>query len=216
MRLPQTVKTERPYFTLEETRDILAAAPEPYRTFYWLAAETGLRAGELCGLRWCDIGTTELRVRQTVWRGRTQTPKSSAANRSVALSPHLAALLSVLRPADSSQLVFRSKNGTPWDANLLVKRKLHPLCVKLGIVPRGLHAFRHGQGTLLDQMNVPVKVRQQRLGHTSAELTLNTYTHAITSDERKFVDELGEILHTTAPKKGNGLEGASSKPFVIN
>ena len=65
-------------------------------------------------------------------------------------------------------------------------------------------------------MNVPVKVRQQRLGHTSAELTLNTYTHAITSDERKFVDELGEILHTTAPKKENGLEGASSKPFVIN
>ncbi len=216
MRLPQMVKTERPYFALEEIRAILAAAPEPYRTFYWLAAETGLRAGELCGLRWCDIGTTELYVRQTVWRGKIQTPKSSAANRHVALSPHLSALLSVTRPADPSQLAFRSKNGTPWDANLIVKRKLHPLCEKLGIVPRGLHAFRHGQGTLLDQMNVPVKVRQQRLGHTSAELTLNTYTHAITSDERKFVDELGEILHANERKKGNGLEGASSKPFVIN
>jgi hypothetical protein len=100
--------------------------------------------------------------------------------------------------------------------NLIVKRKLHPLCVKLGIVQRGLHAFRHGQGTLLDQMNVPVKVRQQRLGHTSAELTLNTYTHAITSDERKFVDELGTILHANERRKGNGLEGASSKPFAIN
>ena len=51
MRLPQMARTERPYFTLEEIRDIIAAAPEPYRTFYWLAAETGLRAGELCGLR---------------------------------------------------------------------------------------------------------------------------------------------------------------------
>ena len=111
---------------------------------------------------------------------------------------------------------LRTKNGTPWDANLIVKRKLHPLCVKLGIVPRGLHAFRHAQGTLLDHMNVPFKVRQQRLGHTSAELTLNTYTHVITSDERKFADELGEILHTTAPKKGNGLEAVTSKPFVIN
>jgi integrase len=216
MRLPQMVKTERPYFTLEEIREILAAAPEPYHTFYWLSAETGFRAGELCGLRWCDIGTTELRVRQTVWRGKIQTPKSTAANRPVALSPHLAALLSVLRPVDSGQLVFRTKNGTPWSADLIVKRKLHPLCVKLGILPRGLHAFRHGQGTLLDQMNVPVKVRQQRLGHTSAELTLNTYTHAITSDERKFVDELGTILHANERRKGNGLEGASSKPFAIN
>jgi integrase len=99
---------------------------------------------------------------------------------------------------------------------MVVKRKLHPLCKKLGIPPRGLHAFRHGQGTLLDQMNVPMKVRQQRMGHTSAELTLNIYTHAITSDERKFADELGEILHANERKKGNGLEGASSKPFQIN
>ena len=86
----------------------------------------------------------------------------------------------------------------------------------LGSAQRGLHAFRHGQGTILDQMNVPVKVRQQRLGHTSADLTLNTYTHAITSDERKFVDELGEILHANAPKKGNGSGVESPKPFVIN
>jgi integrase len=90
--------------------------------------------------------------------------------------------------------IFRTKKGTPWDANLLVKRKLRPLCGKLRIAPRGLHAFRHGQGTLLDQMNVPVKVRQQRLGHASAELTLNIYTHAISSDERKFVEELGSKL----------------------
>jgi integrase len=145
-----------------------------------------------------------------------QTPKSAAAGRGVALSPHLAARLSVLRDADSNQLVFRTKNGTPWNADLIVKRKLHPLCKKLGILPRGLHAFRHGQGTLLDQMNVPMKVRQQRMGHTSAELTLNIYTHAITSDERKFADELGEILHANERKKGNGLEGASSKPFQIN
>ena len=194
LRLPQMAKAERPYFTLEEVRKILAAAPEPYRTFYWLAAETGLRAGELCGLRWCDIGTDELRVRQTIWRGKVQTPKSSAANRPIALSPHLAAVLSTQRAADPNQLVFRTKKGTGWDANLLVKRKLRPLCAQLGIAPRGLHSFRHGQGTLLDQMNVPVKVRQQRLGHTSAELTLNTYTHAISSDERKFVEELGSKL----------------------
>jgi site-specific recombinase XerD len=194
VRLPQMVKAERPFFTLDEIRNILAASPEPYRTFYWIAAETGLRAGELCGLRWCDIGTDELRVRQTVWRGQIQMPKSIAATRPIALSPHLAAVLAMQRPTDSNQLVFRTKNGTPWDANLIVTRKLKPLCKKLGIAPRGLHAFRHGQGTLLDQMDVPMKVRQQRLGHANPELTLGTYTHAVSADERRFVEELGSKL----------------------
>jgi len=194
IQFPQMDEAEQPHFTLEEIRAILGASPEPYRTFYWLAAETGLRAGELCGLRWCDIGTDSLQVRQTVWRGKTQTPKSRAAKRPVALSPHLAAVLSMQRATDPGQLIFRTKKGTPWDANLLVKRKLRPLCEKLGIAPRGLHAFRHGQGTLLDQMHVPVKVRQQRLGHTDAKLTLEKYTHVISSDERKFVEELGSKL----------------------
>ena len=120
-----------------------------------------------------------------MWRGKIQMPKSRAANRPVALSPHLAAVFSVQRPIDPNLLVFRTKKGTPWDTNLLVKRELRPLCERLGIVPRGLHAFRHGQGTLLDQMNVPVKVRQERLGHTDPSLTIGTYTHAISSDERK-------------------------------
>ena len=133
LRFPQMVKTERPYFTLDEIQRLLAAAPEPYRLFYWLAAETGLRAGELCGLRWCDIGTDELRVRQTAWRSKIQTPKSAAANRPIALSPHLASALSTQRAEDPGQLVFRTRKGTPWDANVLVKRKFHPLCVKLGV-----------------------------------------------------------------------------------
>jgi len=51
-----------------------------------------------------------------------------------------AAVLSVQHPIDPNLLVFRTKKGPPWDANLLVKRKLRPLCEKLGIAPRGLHA----------------------------------------------------------------------------
>lgn len=70
--------------------------------------------------------------------------------------------------------------------------------------------------SLLQRRGTSALKKESQYVLTSAELTLNTYTHAITSDERKFVDELGEILHTIAPKKGNGLEGAFSKPFVIN
>lgn len=216
MRLPQMIRSERRYFTLEEIQKILAAAPEKERLFYWIAAETGLRAGELCGLRWCDVGTTALQVRQTIWRGKVQSPKSAAALRPVAISPHLAAALSVNRPTDTLQLIFQTRKKTPWDATDVVKRKLKPLCKRLGIAPGGLHAFRHGQGTLLDQMNVPMKVRQQRLGHTNAELTLNTYTHAITSDERKFADKLGEVLHANERKPGNEVAVPEENSKYLN
>ena len=65
-------------------------------------------------------------------------------------------------------------------------------------------------------MDVPLKVRLQRMGHTSAELTLDTYTHTITSDERKFADELGEILHANERKNENGSGVEPPKPFFIN
>ena len=69
-------------------------------------------------------------------------------------------------------LLFATRNGTPWDANLLVKRKLYPLLDSLGIERGGLHAFRHTNSTLMDRLGAPLKLRQQRLGHSDPSLTL--------------------------------------------
>ncbi len=56
---------------------ILANAEEPYRTFYWLAAELGLRAGEICGLRLedLDLEVGLVHVRQSAWRGNYKSPR---------------------------------------------------------------------------------------------------------------------------------------------
>jgi len=219
--LPSTRKAERFYLTLDEVRRIIGSAEEPYRTFYWLAAETGARAGELCALRVedMDLGAGTVRINQSVWRGKLQSPKSQAALRVIAISPALSADLAVYiqswRP-NSNRLLFATRNGTPWDANLLVKRKLHPLLKQLGIAPCGLHGFRHGNATLMDKLNVPVKVRQQRLGHTDARITLDTYTHAVTADERQFAGQLGEILCPNLPKKGEAGASHSANSGLVN
>jgi integrase len=105
-----------------------------------------------------------------------------------------------------------TRNGTPWDANLLVKRKLYPLLDFLGIERGGLHAFRHTNSTLVDQLGAPLKVRQQRLGHSDVTLTLNAYTHVV-SAARGAVDG---ILHSTAPKKENGSGLEHPKPLYLN
>jgi len=146
--LPKPRRTERFFFTLEEVQKILGAAQEPHRMFFWIAAETGLRAGELCGLRVDDFDFERcvLRVEQSSWRGNLQLPKTENAVRSLAISSelalHLRNWLAHWRP-NSSRLIFATRKGTPWDANLLVKRKLQPILKSLGVRRCGLHAFRH-------------------------------------------------------------------------
>jgi integrase len=202
VRVPRRGRTERFYFSLEEVRKILAGAREPERTIYWLAAETGMRAGELAGLCWADVGLEGLTVRvvQSVWRGKTQTPKTASAVRTFALSRQLANHLGAFRTSwrpNSDDLVFATRHGTPVDMNLLVKRRLHPLLGELGIrVPRrvGLHAFRHTNSSLTDRLQVPLKVRQQRLGHSDPRLTLGVCTHVASEDDARVAAKLGELL----------------------
>lgn len=217
--LPKRSRVARRFFSLVEVQRILEAAPEPHRTFYWLAVETGMRAGELCGLRVSDIDFhgAALNVCQSAWRGKLQSPKSESAVRRISLSPgllaHLAECCRGWRP-NEMELLFATRNGTPWDANLLVKRKLYPLLDSLGIERGGLHAFRHANSTLMDQLGAPFKVRQQRLGHSDVTLTLGTYTHPIDADEVRLAAQLDGILRPNAPKSKKEGVAAFGQPLV--
>jgi len=233
--LPKPRRSERFFFTLEEAQRILTTGDfcvwprsrsranvikaEPYRTFYWIAVETGLRAGELCGLRVDDLDLERclLRVEQSSWRGKLQLPKTENAVRSLAISPELALhvrdFIARWRP-NRQRLIFASRAGTPWDANLLVKRKLQPTLRSLGIRLCGLHAFRHANETLMDRLGVPLKVRQQRLGHSDPRLTLGVYTHVASEDDVKIAGQLGRILHPFGPTdKIKGLAEFRQTPF---
>jgi len=223
--LPKARKARPVFFTLEEVQRILAEAQGPYRTLYWLAAETGMRAGELCGLTVDDLdfGRQLLYVRQSAWRGKLQAPKTENSIRTFALSAelaeHLKAFVLQWRP-NPERLLFSSRNGTPWDANMIVKRKLHPLLDKLGIQRCGLHAFRHANETLMDRIGVPLKVRQERLGHSDPRLTLGVYTHVASEDDCRIASELGKvlparILHPLAPKSESGGLVVMRQPELI-
>lgn len=97
-----------------------------------------------------------------------------------------------------------------------MKRKLYPLLDSLGIERGGLHAFRHTNSTLMDRLAVPLKVRQQRLGHSDPSLTLGVYTHVTSEDDVRVAAQLDAILRPNAPKKENGSGVEPPKPFVIN
>ena len=80
-----------------------------------------------------------------------------------------------------------------------MRRNLHPLLDSLGIGDserrRGLHAFRHANSSLMDRLNTPMKIRQERLGHSiGSEITMATYTHSVSEDDRKLAGQLGDML----------------------
>jgi integrase len=94
-----------------------------------------------------------------------------------------------------------------------VKRALKPVLKELGL-DGGAHAFRHGNATLLDSLQAPMAVRQERLGHVDARTAMG-YTHLVTADDVRIAGELGALLDKEffaqdLPKLPPDVETASS------
>ena len=196
--LPELNPLNERGFSLQEMKSIIVAAEEPYKTLYWISAELGDRGGEAFALTVPNLllDNTAIRISQSVWHGRIQTVKSKKGNRVCEISPqlveHLRSFLRTWRP-NPMGLLFATRNGTRWDLDTVRKRKLYPLLLKLGIERAGFHAFRHGNATIMDQQQVPMATRQNRLGQSDARTTMG-YTHAISEDGRRFAAHLGQQL----------------------
>jgi len=201
-KLPRISRKMPKYFRLEDVAKIVAHSRGEFRAFYWLAAETGLRAGELTGLRLTDVAVDRIAVSQSVWHGRVQTPKTNNAVRTIAVSAQLGALLweQVARQKRKGHdFLFSTSTGCPWDASLFRQRKLKPLLRSAEIREAGLHAFRHFNASLLSSLRVPLKVIQERLGHASAgSLTLDVYTHSEWKENVEAAQLAGEQIEKAA------------------
>ncbi len=203
LQIPKNdLRQEERFLSLSEMQNIIETAPEPSRTFYWILAETGLRAGEIGGLpvRNLLLDQGAIKVTQSAWHGKIQTVKSRKGNRTCEISPelvsHLRQFLRTWHP-NGAGLLFASKRGTPWDIDVMRKRKLYPLLDKLGIERCGFHAFRHGNETVMDLEKVPLAVRQDRLGHSDLRMVAN-YNHVASEDGRLFAAKLGHLLEPHA------------------
>jgi integrase len=172
-------KKKARFFTLSEAARIIASSEAEHRVFYWLAAESGLRGGELAGLKLTDIDGERLTVNRSVWLGKEQSPKTNNAIRTLALSPQLVTLLweQIARQrARECEYLFSSSTGSPLHMNVYRKRKMAVLFKSLKIPHAGFHAFRHFNVAILDALRVPLKTIQERLGYAlTGSFTLDVY-----------------------------------------
>jgi integrase len=202
LRLPKRGLVNKPRLTAQQGRDIIRMASEPYKTMFWIVAETGIRGGELCGLGVSDVDLEKriLKVWRSAWRGTLQTPKTNNAIRhfpiSTNLVDHIRHYLETAWKANPDGLLFCTRTGNAFDNYNVVTWQLKPLLESVGVTETrrlGLHAFRHCNATELDRMSAPIKVRQDRLGHADSETTFG-YTHSQSEDHRRVAAELGRIF----------------------
>jgi len=165
-------------FSSEEITAILGASPGQNKVLFTLAAETGMRAGELYGLRVEDIDFMRnvIHVRRSLWNAQAQSPKTSNAYRSIDVQPYVTEMIKQHLAGRTAGYVFLSKRKTPLRNPVVLNKHLHPLLRRLGLERGGMHAFRHFRVSFLVQNETPVEVIKRWIGHGSEEM-IRRYTH---------------------------------------
>lgn len=198
--LPRRKPIDVRSYTVEEMQQIIQASPEPYKTLFWLLAETGMRIGEARAIRWNDIDLDRgvVQVRKSAWHAEIVTPKSATGVRTCHISGGLRDHLRLeKRGAADLSFVFHSRRGTPVDYHKVLF-KLKGILTQLGIKDGGLHAFRHGHATLLISNGVNPKAAAARLGHSDERLTLRLYSHLVAGQDEEIATMVGEVLDPMA------------------
>lgn len=162
-----------------------------------IALYTGMRAGEICGLCWSDIDGTRVTIRRTTVRfgGRAQTaaPKTRRSLRAIEMPKSLAAEIKAYR---AQKVRDALKDGVPVKDALFCRRDgslqtsmdiggiLKRFCIKLGLPVIRMHQIRHLHATMLFAAGWYPKDIQERLGHASVVITMDTYTEYIPSRDK--------------------------------
>jgi len=197
---PKPLKRRPAVIAGEGFVSLLRHLGEPYRTMVSLIAATGLRIGELLALRWSalDLDAGTLTVRESVFEGTFQLPKTPRAQRTIPLGPRAVKALLDHRQHRSrrepNDLVFGNRNGEPLRESKLLGRVLQPAALAAGIGRVTWHQFRHVHSSLMSDLRVPVKIAQEQLGHASISTTLNIYTHVVDASHRRAVEAVEERL----------------------
>jgi integrase len=188
------------FLEVGEIDALLAGVPDDdlgrvERVMYLTAAMTGLRQGELLGLRWIDVDLPagRIRVRRNFVRGEFGTPKSKRSTRSVPLATRLAHELENLRTTSTyitdTDLVFAHPHtGKPIDRSRLLKRFKAALR-RADLREIRFHDLRHTFGTRMAAQGVPMRTLQEMLGHRDFKTTLIYADYAPSAREAQWIEE---------------------------
>ncbi len=206
---PAPKRKEMKVLTPEQARTLLVAARgSRIEALLALAVATGMRQGELLGLQWKDVnfeaGTLHVQRQLTRYK-MFSAPKTAQGRRTI----HLPAFAAVsLREHRARQIEERLRAGSGWvDLDLVfptstgrplgardVLKMFKAALRRAGLPDVRFHDIRHSAATMMLLQGENIKVVQSRLGHATAQITLDVYAHALPSMDRDAASRLDALL----------------------
>lgn len=204
----------------EQSKFLEAIKGHELELLFILALGTGLRLGELLGLKWCDIDfkNNELTVQRSIQRVPIfegdkivkyevieQTPKTKNSNRTLPIPINIINKLKKYKK-EQNQLIlyigegYSNNNYILCDklGNIIDEKKpgrnLKSILKKLEIEPMKFHALRHTYATRLFEAGVPPKTVQHLMGHADIQTTMNIYTHVMKNEKLEAVDKINKLF----------------------
>jgi integrase len=225
--IPRTPEPEETYvYSLAEVTRMLYFLTEPVRTIVLTVALTGLRKGEIRGLRWQDFDGQTLSVRRSIWNSVENAPKTNRSKAPIPVVKQLADALEKHKLRTGEKLahpqmaIFQAGNGKPLNLDNLVRREIVPVLTRCAVcakrddehakaehefkldtsIPQwhGWHAFRRGLATNLHTLGVDDKTIQAILRHSNVSLTINVYIKSVTESQVNAMDVLEAKFRETS------------------
>ena len=181
-----------------------------YENQYRFVLQTGLRTGELIGLKWGDIDfenrtmkierTMEYRYKVGEWR--VGPPKSKSGYRTIPLTDEAIRILENQRsknkslklvPMEWKDIVFLCRKGTPVK-NSTYDTGLFKYCDRVGIPRFSMHVLRHTFATRCIEGGMKPKTLQKILGHSNIGITMNLYVHITEDEKHREIDLVADAL----------------------
>jgi len=182
-----------------------------YQVAFLTAFLTGLRAGELWALRWGDVdwNSGKLYVKQSVWGGKFQTPKTKKYVRKIDMPQQLINELKRWKlacPINEHDLCFPGLEGGIANHINVVNRNFYPALRRAGLRHVSFHSLRHSNASLRIQAGQNIKYISEMLGHSTIRITLDIYGHLF--DDGNFSKQQVELLESSFGPVRKPLENA--------
>ena len=216
LEIPRREKSEMRAMSKAEVTSLFAVTDKgPLSEYFRTAVITGMRPGELSGLRWDDLDAVGLIIcvqRSLGWKtsGKGWTlspPKTAKGRREITISKSLVVTLielkkrqEVLRDAAGANykdegFIFVDKTGSPLSRGI-VTRVLKGALATSGLAKNiRLYDLRHTSATLLLKAGENIKVVSERLGHANVSITLEIYAHVLPGMQRDAANRMEELLN---------------------
>ncbi len=216
---PRVPRKEMQVWTPEQVRAFLGLVNGDRLFAMWmLFVSTGMRRGEVLGLRWADIDFDRgrLAVRQNLVEVEYELvmsePKTAKSRRVVSLDPYTVNVLAGHRQAQLTecralgvvsderwaQLVFTQPDGRPCQPQN-VSQAFENIVRRSGLPQIRLHDLRHTAATVALNVGIHPKVVSERLGHANIGITLDTYSHVVQGLQDAAAVELGRAIFKEEP-----------------